>query len=277
VKPKTGLSPKQHALVAYNSWIGGLDIVKDDENLTNQGFNPFNERVREVLRLREKAERLTGKRKMYMANITAPTTEEMIKRAEYVKSLGGESVMVDIITTGWTALQSLRGANERLGLVLHAHRCGHSAFTRYERHGIAMLVVAKLCRLIGLDQLHIGTIIGKMEGGKREVLDIEHEMEHSVMEENDIHRVLKQSWYSIKPLMPVASGGIQPLMIPELVRNFGSDIILQFGGGVHAHPNGTRAGAAAALQALEASLKGIPLKKYAVGHEELSLAIKKWG
>ena len=99
VKPKVGLSPKQHAKVAYEAWVGGLDIVKDDENLTNQGFNPFYQRITETLKMRDKAERETGEKKIYMPNITAETND-MINRAEYVKSLGGEYIMIDILTEG---------------------------------------------------------------------------------------------------------------------------------------------------------------------------------
>jgi ribulose-bisphosphate carboxylase large chain len=275
VKPKLGLTPAEHAQVAYNAWAGGLDFVKDDENLTDQGFNRFNARVKATLKARARAEQLTKQRKMYMPNVTAPTAEELIARAKFVKSQGGEYVMVDIITSGWTAIQSLRQANSRLGLVLHAHRCMHSAYTRNPHHGISMLTVAKLTRLIGLDQLHTGTIVGKMEGGANEVLDIDHEMLCHEME--PIHLTLAQKWYSIKPLMPVASGGIQPLMIPRLVKYFGNNIILQFGGGVHAHPEGTIAGARAACQALNATLKNIPLKSYASTHKELAGAFQKWG
>ena len=72
VKPKVGLNSKDHAKVAYDSWIGGLDLVKDDENLTDQRFNPFRDRVARTLLLRDKAENETGEKKMYMANITAP-------------------------------------------------------------------------------------------------------------------------------------------------------------------------------------------------------------
>jgi len=36
IKPKLGLNEKEHAKVAYEAWIGGCDIVKDDENLSNQ-------------------------------------------------------------------------------------------------------------------------------------------------------------------------------------------------------------------------------------------------
>ena len=46
VKPKLGLTPEKHAEYAYNSWKGGLDLVKSDENLTNQKFNEFKERFK---------------------------------------------------------------------------------------------------------------------------------------------------------------------------------------------------------------------------------------
>lgn len=92
--------------------------------------------------------------------------EYMIERAEYVKEQGGEYVMIDIIPVGWTALQTLREENESMGLVLHSHRCMHAALTRNPVHGVSMQVIAKLARMVGLDQLHIGTAVGKMHGGR---------------------------------------------------------------------------------------------------------------
>lgn len=277
VKPKVGLVTEKHAKVAYNAWVGGCDVVKEDENLTNQRFNPFEKRARLTLKARDKAEKETGERKVYMCNITAPTCQEMLRRAKFVKELGGEYIMIDIIPVGWTALQTLREANEELWLVLHAHRCMHSALTRNFKHGVSMLVIAKLTRLVGLDQLHVGTVTGKMHGEKEEVLAIKDECVLKHVKENYKLNVLEQDWSNIKPLFPVASGGLQPTMIPELVKIFGKDIIMQFGGGIHAHPMGTRAGAAACRQALDAALKDISLKEAAKRNKELRAAIKKWG
>lgn len=79
IKPKLGLKTNDHARVAYEAWVGGCDIVKDDENLSGQKFNQFENRVKKTLKSRDKAERETGERKMYMANITAET-EEMLRR-----------------------------------------------------------------------------------------------------------------------------------------------------------------------------------------------------
>jgi len=273
VKPKLGLSAKEHAAVAFNAWLGGCDIVKADENLTSMRFNKFEKRVKETLRLKNKAEKITGEKKFYLENVTAES-EEMLHRAKFVKSISGESIMVDILTTGWSALQTLRDAD--LGLVLHGHRAGHAAFTRDPCHGISMLLVAKLSRVIGLDHLHVGAL-GKMVGSKQEVELIGEEIEDKIIRPNKKGHVLSENWLNLKPMFAVCSGGLQPGLFPRLVNALGTDIILQCGGGCHGHPSGTMAGAKAMRQAVEAILQGIPLNQYAKTHQELDSAIKKWG
>lgn len=120
IKPKLGLKIIDHAQVAYEAWVGGCDIVKDDENLSNQAFNPFEDRIVKTLEKRDKAQGETGEKKVYMANITAET-KEMLRRAQFIVDHGGEYVMVDILTCGFAALQTLREQN--FNLVIHAHRC----------------------------------------------------------------------------------------------------------------------------------------------------------
>lgn len=274
VKPKLGLTAKQHAQVAYNAWIGGIDCVKDDENLTSMNFNKFMERIDLTLKMRDKAEQETGERKAYMPNITSETSE-MIKRLRYVHDHGGNYIMVDILTAGFSALQTVR---KNSVLPIHAHRAMHAALTKNDRHGISMLFLAKIARLIGVDSLHIGTVgLGKMGGTQEEILSIQKVIQKSVVEQDSENHVLKQKWYGRKPVLAVASGGLYPGALPDLVDRMGKDILANFGGGIHAHPEGTVAGAKAVRQALEASQKGIPLKDYAVNHLELAFALKKWG
>jgi ribulose-bisphosphate carboxylase large chain len=165
IKPKLGLKTADHARVAYEAWAGGCDIVKDDENLSSQNFNPFEERIVKTLESRDKSESETGERKVYMANITAET-EIMLKRAEFVLEHGGEYVMVDILTCGYSALQTLR--DQDFKLVIHAHRAGHAAFTKNPNHGIAMRAIAKVARIIGVDQLlTLGPLLGKCQRRSR--------------------------------------------------------------------------------------------------------------
>lgn len=259
IKPKLGLKTADHAHVAHEAWVGGCDIVKDDENLSSQGFNPFEERVLKTLEKRDRAEAETGEKKVYMANVTAETNE-MLKRARFVVDRGGEYVMVDILTCGFAALQTLREQN--LNLVIHAHRAGHAALTKNPKHGVSMRVIAKIARIIGVDQLHVGTAVGKMSETRAEVIqNVE---------------ALRMKMGRLKKVLPVASGGLHPRLVPALMRLFGKDFVIQAGGGIHGHPDGTLAGAKAMRQAVDATLSGITLEKYARDHEELRLALKTW-
>jgi ribulose-bisphosphate carboxylase large chain len=206
------------------------------------------------------AEKITGEKKVYMANITAET-DEMLKRMDIIKKYGGEYAMVDILTIGWSGLQTVRKYNEKLKLVLHAHRAGHAAFTRNPKHGISMLVIARLSRLIGMDQLHIGTVVGKMEGPREEVIALKNAVENK---------------WLVKPTFAVCSGGLHPGHVPKLIDILGKDIIIQMGGGIHGHPQGTIIGARAARQAITAVMNGKSLHEYAKKHNELAVALEHW-
>jgi len=194
-----------------------------------------------------------------MINITAETNL-MLKRAQSVIAQGGEYVMVDILTCGWSALQTLR--NQNFKLVIHAHRAGHAAFTKNQQHGIAMKSIATVARVIGVDQLHVGTVVGKMSESKTEVL------------ENIA--ACKGELGGLKPVLPVASGGLHPRLVPALLETFGNDVVFQAGGGIHGHPDGTIAGARAMRQAVDAALEGKTLEEYANNHKELAIALKQW-
>jgi ribulose-bisphosphate carboxylase large chain len=260
IKPKLGLRTLDHAQVAYKAWIGGCDIVKDDENLSSQRFDPFEDRVNRTLESRDKAEEETGERKVYMVNVTTET-KEMLRRAEFVLDHGGEYVMVDILTCGFSALQTLR--EQDFDLVIHAHRAGHAAFTKNPKHGISMRVIAKLVRIVGVDQLHVGTVVGKMFETREEV--------------SKNCKALKEEMDGFKRVLPVASGGLHPGLVPDLVEFFGKDFVIQAGGGIHGHRDGTAAGAKAMRQAVDATLNGVPLSEYAKANMELEIALQMWG
>ena len=259
IKPKLGLKTEDHAKVAYDAWAGGCDIVKDDENLSSQRFNPFQDRVVATLEMRDRAEEETGEKKVYMANITSET-EEMLKRAQFVQDHGGRYLMIDILTCGFSALQTVR--EQDFGLVIHAHRAGHAAFTKNPLHGISMKVIAKVARIIGADQLHVGTVVGKMSETQEEV--------------SENCEALKTDLYGLKKVLPVASGGLHPGLVPALMKFFGKDFVIQAGGGIHGHTEGTVSGAKAIRQAVDATLQGVSLKEYAATHKELQEALNVW-
>ena len=274
VKPKVGLSEKEHAAVAYQCWANGLDLVKDDENLTSMRFNNFEKRLAATLESKDRAQSETGERKIYVCNVSAETNE-MLRRAQLVKDQGGNCTMIDILTVGWAGLQTLRDANLRC--VIHAHRAGHAAITRNPRHGISMLALAKLSRLIGVDSLHVGAIFGKMEGNKNEVLAIADEIQSPKVKADSIQGVLSQDWRGLAPVFAVASGGLHPGVLDKVVAAMGNDVFLQCGGGVTGHKDGIAAGARAVRQAVDATVQGIGLDEYSKEHKELRAALNQWG
>lgn len=271
IKPKIGLPAKMHAEVAYEAWIGGLDIVKDDENLASQNFNRFEDRLSLTLEKKDLAEEETGERKIYLVNITA-SYPEMLRRAQLVEDMGNEYVMIDVVIAGFSALQGYR--EEDFPMAIHAHRAMHAAITRNPEHGITMLALAKVYRLLGVDNLHIGTAVGKMEGTAEEVQSISQEIQLMHVPSGEFR--FEQKWMDIKPVLSVASGGLHPGHIPEVVDILGKDIVIQAGGGVHGHPDGTRKGAMAMRQALEATMNRIPIEEYAEEHKELKRALEKF-
>lgn len=259
IKPKIGLTASEHADAAMNVWDNGINLVKDDENLTSMTFNPFYDRVHEVTtRMKEAGYLENGTAKIHAFNITA-SYEEMFKRATAVFDAGANCIMMDVLTAGFSGVQGIR--NRNFGLMIHAHRAMHAAFTRSTQYGISMLVIAKLSRLAGVDSLHTGTVVGKMDGGKDEV--------------TKINTFLQSDWYGLNTVLPTASGGLHPGHVPDLVKILGNNMLFNFGGGIHGHPDGTAAGALAVTQALDATLHGIPLSQ-AKNKPELQKALEKW-
>src|SRR3972149_5959102 len=271
-KPKIGFSAAEHAEVAFETWMGGFDLVKDDENLTSTSFNRFEDRVERMAKFRDRAEKETGEQKDALLNITGET-KEMIRKAKLLHDSGWRFAMIDVVTCGTAAVQTLREECGDLGLAIHAHRAMHAAFDRNPKHGISMYFLAKIMRLIGVDEIHVGTAVGKLVGSKKEVVNLADMLRKSHVEDKNM---LSQDWGKIKPVLPVSSGGLHPGLIPIVMDILGNDCTLLVSGGIHGHPNGTRAGAKAAIQAIEASMEGIDLKEYARNHKELKQALDKW-
>src|SRR5512138_3698424 len=163
VKPKLGLSGKNYGRVVYEALRGGLDFVKDDENINSQPFMHWRDRFLFAMEGVNKAMAHTGEVKGHYLNVTAATMEDMYERAELAKALGSPIVMVDLVV-GYTAIQSMARWARKNDVILHLHRAGHSTYTRQKSHGVSFRVIAKWMRMAGVDHIHAGTAVGKLEG-----------------------------------------------------------------------------------------------------------------
>ncbi len=255
VKPKLGLSGKNYGRVVYEALKGGLDFTKDDENINSQPFMHWRDRFLFSMEAVNRASAATGEVKGHYLNVTAATMEDMYERAEFAKELGSVIIMIDLII-GYTAIQSISKWARRNNMILHLHRAGHGTYTRQKSHGISFRVISKWMRMAGVDHIHAGTVVGKLEGDPSMVkgyYDTLREPRTSVSLEHGLF--FEQDWASLRKVMPVASGGIHAGQMHQLLHYLGEDVVLQFGGGTIGHPMGIQAGATANRVALEAMIK----------------------
>ncbi len=254
VKPKLGLSGRNYGRVVYEALKGGLDFTKDDENINSQPFMHWRERFLYCMEAVNKAQAATGEIKGTYLNVTAGTMEDMYERAEFAKQLGSVIIMIDLVI-GYTAIQSMAKWARRNDMILHLHRAGHSTYTRQKTHGVSFRVIAKWMRLAGVDHIHAGTVVGKLEGDPnttRGYYDICREDYNPTCLEHGVF--FDQHWASLAKLMPVASGGIHAGQMHQLLDLLGEDCVMQFGGGTIGHPMGIAAGATANRVALESMI-----------------------
>ncbi len=254
VKPKLGLSARNYGRVVYEALRGGLDFTKDDENINSQPFMRWRDRYLYCMEAVSRADAASGEIHGHYMNVTAGDMEAMYERAEFAKELGSVIIMIDL-TIGYTAMQSMSKWSRKNGVILHLHRAGHSTYTRQKTHGVSFRVIAKWCRMIGVDHIHAGTVVGKLEGDPRTTAGYYDILRENFIPTNPANGIyFDQDWASMPGVMPVASGGIHAGQMHDLLRLLGEDVVLQFGGGTIGHPDGIAAGATANRVALEAMI-----------------------
>lgn len=310
IKPKIGLTTTEYAELCYDFWVGGGDFVKNDEPQADQDFAPFDKEVEAVRHAMDMAEDKTGRTKIHSFNISSPDFDTMIQRADHVRKVmkpGSYSFLVDGITAGWMAIQTVR--RRYPDVFLHYHRAGHAAFTRKENaFGFTVPVLTKFARLAGASGIHTGTAgVGKMDGGMNDdVIALQQCLKLSAqgkhfkqvwskvpendadiqtmiraeenlwnagplevsrmrreINKNDINAVTaKADWRVVDRCTPIASGGMNPVLLADYINAVGTiDFIITMGGGVHSHPMQTTAGMKAVMEAFHAWQDGRSLEE----------------
>jgi ribulose-bisphosphate carboxylase large chain len=198
-----------------------------------------------------KAAAKSGSVKGSYLNVTAGTMEDMYERAEFAKELGSVIIMIDLVI-GYTAIQSMAIWCRNNDMICHLHRAGHSTYTRQKSHGVNFRVICKWMRMAGVDHIHAGTVVGKLEGDPNAVKGFYDTLLLPVLKENrNLGIFFDMDWASLRKCLPVASGGIHCGQMHQLTHLLGEDVVLQFGGGTIGHPDGIQAGATANRVALE--------------------------
>ncbi|MFW9969180.1 MAG: RuBisCO large subunit C-terminal-like domain-containing protein [Candidatus Odinarchaeota archaeon] len=262
VKPCTGHTAEVAADLVYQAAVGGCDVVKDDELISNPPFNRLEDRIVKVMEAVDKADAEKGEKTLYTINITTKFPE-MFEYADKMIELGANALMINYLTTGYEALRQI-AEDPSIKVPILGHMDFGGAYFGGEWTGMtSMLTFAKLPRICGAD-----TVVIPAPYGKAEIVDERYEQNL---------KALRYPLKHIKPTLPMPSGGITPGMVEKCIKEAGKDILIGSGGGIHSHPDGPVAGAKAFRQAIDAVMEGKNVREVAKQKKELGIALGVWG
>ena len=260
IKPNIGLPPEPFAELARQSWLGGLDIAKDDEMLGDVVWSPLSERTARLGKARLECEQITGHPKIYLANITDEVDRLKDLHDTAVKN-GANALMLNTMTVGLSAVRMLR-KHSRVPLVAHFDFI--APFTRIPDFGVDTKLITKLQRMVGFDVIILAGYGARMKTSDQEVFE-------------NVNECLKPLG-RMKRALPVPAGSQWAASTAELYHTLKTiDFGIVPGRGVFGHPMGPRAGAASLLQGWQAFKEGVSLEEYAASHPELKAAIEAFG
>ncbi|MHA1281033.1 MAG: RuBisCO large subunit C-terminal-like domain-containing protein [Promethearchaeota archaeon] len=265
IKPCVYSDPKIGAELAYQAAVGGCDVIKDDELIADVDFNPIVDRVVAFMEALDRADSEKGEKTLYTVNIT-DRVERMFELADIVQEHGANALMVNHISVGYSAMRKLaEDPSVKVPILGHMDLAG--AFYQDPLSGISSpLILGKFGRLAGCDTIVHPAPYGKAPTAADRFKETARQMVMPMRNAPHIKRTL-----------PMPSGGITPSLVEKTVKDLGWNIMIGSGGGIHAHPDGPIAGAKAFRQAIDAAMKGIPVREYAKEHKELGRALGLFG
>ena len=262
----------------YAQAAGGVDLIKDDEILFENPLTPIEKRVERCMAAAKRAEAETGQKVLYAVNVTGPASR-LKAQAKKAIDAGANALLFNVLAYGFDSLREL-SQDPEINVPIAAHPALAGAFYPSPHYGIAApVLLGKLMRLAGADLVLFPSPYGSVVMPKAENMAVSKALVTSEKTEY-VYREEGEAGSGPLPLapsFPVPSAGIHPGLVPLILRDFGRDVVVNAGGGIHGHPMGAAAGGKAFRQAIDAALAGIPLEKHAATNEELRAAIELWG
>jgi ribulose-bisphosphate carboxylase large chain len=239
VKPN-GESVAHFARLCRDFALGGGDIVKDDQNLSDRSFAAFKERVARCQEGVEQGNRKTGGRTLYCPIVTAPF-EELMRRVELLPKLGVRGALLCPMLIGLDAFRHVAATTK---LVLLAHPSLTGVFLQ-RGHGIEpSLLLGRLFRLLGADASIFPNHGGRFSFSREQCVSIARE--------------LRRPWDGVKPSFPMPAGGMSFENLPSMRADYGEDSIFLIGGALLSRPEGVERATRMFLKEISAGRAGFP-------------------
>ncbi|MBJ8102709.1 MULTISPECIES: 2,3-diketo-5-methylthiopentyl-1-phosphate enolase [Bacillus cereus group] len=240
--------------------IGGVDIVKDDEVLFENSLTPLTKRIISGKEVLQAVYETYGHKTLYAVNLTGRTFD-LKENAKRAVQAGADILLFNVFAYGLDVLQSL-AEDAEIPVPIMAHPAVSGAYSSSKLYGVSSpLLLGKLLRYAGADFSLFPSPYGSVALEKEEALNIS--------------KYLTEEDTFFKKSFAVPSAGIHPGFVPFILRDFGKDVVINAGGGIHGHPNGAQGGGKAFRTAIDATLQSKPLHE--VDEINLHSALQIWG
>ncbi len=216
LKPQ-GLPPEDLAELAYRFALGGIDIIKDDHGIANQGFSAFRARAGAIARAVTRANYRTGSRAVYAPNVTA-ACGEVRDRAIFARECGAGALLVSPGLTGFDAMRAL-AADDAVALPVIAHPALLGSFTAHPDSGISHYALyGQLMRLAGADASIFPNFGGRFSFSREEC--------------RGIADGCAAPMGALEKIFPAPGGGMGLDKVAVMREFYGPDVMFLIGGGL---------------------------------------------
>jgi ribulose-bisphosphate carboxylase large chain len=210
-----GLNAGQLAEMAATLARGGIDIIKDDHSLANQPWATWRERVEIVSKAVNEANQKYGRNALYAPSLNRPT-EQFFESARYAKQKGCGALLVLPGICGYDAMRAIAD-DDSIALPVLSHPALLGTFVMNTHHGFSPgITFGTLVRLAGGDMT-----IFPSNGGR---------FSFTLEQCNSVLKAAQEPLGNLATSSATLAGGMTIERVPDLVRDFGSDITILIGG-----------------------------------------------
>lgn len=249
LRPIQGIHPADLADVSYKLISAGLDFVRDIPGLINQEASQIGLRISLIEEKIDKIKEETGRRAVYWVNVTSKL-EKLVDIVQKSLDSGARTLFYDLNVGCMDGIVTIR---EEFGkrIFLYVNLPSYQS-------SFSPSVLAKLARLYGADAVERPGYYGT---NREEVLSIDRALTSGI---------------EVKKSLPVARN-IHPGEVEANLAIFGEEQAIIADEAVYEHPMGEEAGVKSMRECIDAFLRGERLPEILNSHEEVKVAVKKWG
>jgi ribulose-bisphosphate carboxylase large chain len=201
LKPQ-GLAPERLGALAERLALGGLDFIKDDHGLADQGYSRFADRIAQCAAGIARAVQHTGHQTQYVPSLTG-NLDQLRAQAALARDTGLSCIMLAPMVSGFPAVQALVRDFPEMTVFAHPSMGGLRIAPD--------LLIGKLFPLIGADAVIFPSYGGRFGYSQQTC------------------RRLAENARSFGAL-PVPAGGMTLARTGEILDFYGPDTILLIGG-----------------------------------------------